>query len=227
MMVFYRKFFTVTVLISLPCLAWSQSHNNSKDELDTITVVAQKLINSSKKTPISISVLTGFDLERENIENIYESIMRIPNVYMVKAGNPSDAGFFTMRGTTPGMEGIQSVGFFIDGVYANTFDTELLDVDRIEVLRGPQATLYGRNTESGVINVITKDPEFSPEYKIGLSYGNYNRTQVTTVLGGSINDSEQFSYRAALKYLYGNGYFKRDYDGKNNVDNLNDFSGRF
>ncbi|WP_038946519.1 TonB-dependent receptor plug domain-containing protein, partial [Yersinia pestis] len=115
----------------------------------------------------------------------YESIMRIPNVYMVKAGNPSDAGFFTMRGTTPGMEGIQSVGFFIDGVYANTFDTELLDVDRIEVLRGPQATLYGRNTESGVINVITKDPEFSPEYKIGLSYGNYNRTQVTTVLGGS------------------------------------------
>ncbi len=51
MMVFYRKFFTVTVLISLPCLAWSQSHNNSKDELDTITVVAQKLINSSKKHP--------------------------------------------------------------------------------------------------------------------------------------------------------------------------------
>lgn len=50
MMVFYRKFFTVTVLISLPCLAWSQSHNNSKDELDTITVVAQKLINSSKNT---------------------------------------------------------------------------------------------------------------------------------------------------------------------------------
>ncbi|AIN14971.1 TonB-dependent receptor [Yersinia pseudotuberculosis] len=227
MMVFYRKYLTVTFLISLPCLAWSQSHNNSKDELDTITVVAQKINQQQQKTPISISVLTGFDLERENIENIYESIMRIPNVYMVKAGNPSDAGFFTMRGTTPGMEGIQSVGFFIDGVYANTFDTELLDVDRIEVLRGPQATLYGRNTESGVINVITKNPEFSPEYKIGLSYGNYNRTQVTTVLGGSINDSEQFSYRAALKYLYGNGYFKRDYDGKNNVDNLNDFSGRF
>ncbi len=140
--------------------------------------------------------------------------MRIPNVYMVKAGNPSDAGFLPCEVRPPGMEGIQSVGFFIDGVYANTFDTELLDVDRIEVLRGPQATLYGRNTESGVINVITKDPEFSPEYKIGLSYGNYNRTQVTTVLGGSINDSEQFSYRAALKYLYGNGYFKRDYDGK-------------
>ncbi|WP_032487135.1 hypothetical protein, partial [Yersinia pestis] len=68
MMVFYRKFFTVTVLISLPCLAWSQSHNNSKDELDTITVVAQKINQQQQKTPISISVLTGFDLERENIE---------------------------------------------------------------------------------------------------------------------------------------------------------------
>ncbi len=139
--------------------------------------------------------------------------MRIPNVYMVKAGNPSDAGFYHARyDPRNGRDSISR--FLIDGVYANTFDTELLDVDRIEVLRGPQATLYGRNTESGVINVITKDPEFSPEYKIGLSYGNYNRTQVTTVLGGSINDSEQFSYRAALKYLYGNGYFKRDYDGK-------------
>lgn len=105
MMVFYRKYLTVTFLISLPCLAWSQSHNNSKDELDTITVVAQKINQQQQKTPISISVLTGFDLERENIENIYESIMRIPNVYMVKAGNPSDAGFLPCEGRLPEWKG--------------------------------------------------------------------------------------------------------------------------
>nr|WP_275371095.1 hypothetical protein [Xenorhabdus bovienii] len=51
--------------------------------------------------------------------------MRIPNFYMVKAGNPSDAGFSSMRGITPGMEGEQSVGFFIDGVNTNTYDSEL------------------------------------------------------------------------------------------------------
>ncbi|MGJ0627034.1 TonB-dependent receptor [Xenorhabdus bovienii] len=227
MMIFNRDAVTLAALISIPFNSFAETNEkDQKIELDTITVTAQKIKTEQQKTPVSMSVLTDFDLERQNIENISEAIMRIPNFYMVKAGNPSDAGFFSMRGITPGMEGEQSVGFFIDGVNTNTYDSELLDIDKIEVLRGPQATLYGRNTEAGVVNVITKDPDFSPEYNFGLSYGTYNRTQANAILGGSINQSEDWAYRAALKYLYSDGYFKRDYDGKKNVDNNRDFSGR-
>ncbi len=238
-MIFHRAIiFVVLSMVSFMTVAKTDDESKSdqavaktKDKstsgaLDTVTVTAEKVASAQQKTPMSVSVLTDFDLERRKIENVHDAVSSMPNVYMIKAGNPSDAGFFTMRGITPAMEGEQAVGFFVDGVFSNSFDAELLDVDRVEVLRGPQATLYGRNSDAGVINIITKDPDTTPEYKFGLSYGSYNRTQVDAILGGSIANSNDWSYRTALKYLYSDGFFKRDWDGKSDIDNTSDFSGR-
>ncbi|KOY62858.1 ligand-gated channel [Photorhabdus heterorhabditis] len=206
----------------------SLANKNSKtDSLDTIVVTAEKVSADQQKTAIGMTVLSDFDVERKGIENFYEVVSEVPNLYMIKAGNPSDAGFISLRGVTPGMEGEQSVGFFTDGVYSHSFDTELLDIERIEVLRGPQATLYGRNTEAGVINIITKDPDPVTERKLGFSYGSYNRLQTTAILGGGIDEYGDWSYRTALRYLNSDGYFKRDYDNKKNINNVNDFNGRF
>ncbi|MCW1875093.1 TonB-dependent receptor [Erwinia sp. INIA-01] len=228
---FHRK----TIFVALSAASFmagaastdKKTDNETKPgELPTITVTAEKVAKGEQQTPISMYTLTDFDIERRKIDNIYDVSTYIPNFYMTKAGNTSDAGFFTIRGLTPGMEGEQAVGFFVDGVYSALFDAELLDVDRVEVLRGPQATLYGRNTEAGVLNVITKDPDTVPEYKVGLSYGSYNRTQADALAGGAIGDSEDWSYRTALKYVYGDGYFKRESDGAKDVDRIRDFYGR-
>ncbi|WP_435250419.1 TonB-dependent receptor plug domain-containing protein [Vibrio sp. nBUS_14] len=107
------------------------------DKLEVMVVTAGKVAEESQKSPISISVLSDYDVERAGIENTFDIVKRTPNVSMIKAGNPSDASFLSMRGITPTMEGSQSVLFLIDGVMYQTFDTELLDIERIEVLRGP------------------------------------------------------------------------------------------
>lgn len=196
------------------------------DKLEVMVVTAGKVAEESQKSPISISVLSDYDVERAGIENTFDIVKRTPNVSMIKAGNPSDASFLSMRGITPTMEGSQSVLFLIDGVMYQTFDTELLDVERIEVLRGPQGTLYGRNASSGVISIHTKDPDFFTEGSAGLTYGSYNQIKGNLISGGAIADSDEWAYRTAIQYSTDDGYFTRDYDGKDDVNNVKDFNGR-
>ncbi|MDO6500433.1 TonB-dependent receptor [Photobacterium sanguinicancri] len=196
------------------------------NQLETIVITAEKMTAESQKTPLSVSVLTDYEVERAGLENTFDIVKRTPNVSMIKAGNPSDASFLSMRGITPTMEGSQSVLFLIDGAMYQTFDTELLDVERIEVLRGPQGTLYGRNASSGVISIHTKDPDLFTEGSAGLTYGNYNQLKGTVISGGAIGNSDEWAYRTALQYSKNDGYFTRDYDNKDDVNKVKDFNGR-
>ncbi|OAN11337.1 hypothetical protein A3K86_20520 [Photobacterium jeanii] len=222
--------FTYTKLALAVCLSFSStisiSAENNNDQLETIVITAEKITAESQKTPLSVSVLSDYDVERAGIENTFDVVKRTPNVSMIKAGNPSDASFLSMRGITPTMEGSQSVLFLIDGAMYQTFDTELLDVERIEVLRGPQGTLYGRNASSGVISIHTKDPDLFTEGSAGLTYGNYNQLKGNIISGGAIGSSDEWAYRTALQYAKNDGYFTRDYDNKDDVNKVKDFNGR-
>ena len=89
--------------------------------------------------------------------------------------------------TNDGLE--NGVGFYIDNVYygrVGLSQFDLVDLDRIEVLRGPQGTLFGKNTTSGVINITSKTPSFSPEFSAEASYGNYNYVQLRASASGAI-----------------------------------------
>ncbi|MGF1876275.1 TonB-dependent receptor [Photobacterium frigidiphilum] len=202
------------------------AQSNDVTQLETMVVTAQKVEQDEQLIPISMSTFSDYDLERSGTENTYELINRSPNVSMIKAGNPSDGSFISMRGITPTMEGSQTVLFLIDNVPYQTFDTDLLDVERVEVLRGPQGTLYGRNASSGVISVITKDPEFYSEGSAGITYGNYNHIKGTLISGGAISNSDSWAYRTALQYTLNDGYFTRDQDGKDDINDVDDFNGR-
>ncbi len=150
-------------------------------ELDTITVSANKQEENVQDIPFSITVLSQTDLEDRKIESISNIVDYIPNISTFDWGM---GGFnnITSRGlSAPSFSWFTtSVGMYIDGIPALGsfgYTTNILDIERIEVLRGPQGTLYGKNTETGVINIITRKA------------GNKFRGKVT-IEGGSLLSAE-------------------------------------
>nr|WP_320191228.1 TonB-dependent receptor [uncultured Desulfobacter sp.] len=119
-----------------------------------ITVTAQKTEENLRDVPVSVSVLDDLALEDLEIKNLGDLYNYIPNVSKTNAGVPSVRGISSNTGSL-------AIGLYVDGVPATGtvgFMSMMNGVERVEVLRGPQGTLYGKNTLAGVINVITKKP---------------------------------------------------------------------
>lgn len=147
----------------------------SESQLSEVTVSAQKRDEQAQRVPISVSTLSAQQIEDDKIWNIKDITALVPNLY---SANPGDNRNVTsIRGiTTTSYD--PAVATYIDGVNQFGLDTymaQLLDVDRIEVLRGPQGTLYGRNATGGVINIITKQPTNETSGFAGVDFGNYNQ----------------------------------------------------
>lgn len=195
-------------------------------QLQPVTVTAEKMTSTDQDTPVSMTVVTGEDLERSAAKDTIDIVRQVPNMYMTKAGQHASVAFLSMRGVTPFMEAEQPVGFFVDGVHYRNVDMELLDIDRVEVLRGPQSTLYGRNTEAGAVTIITRDPEPHQEGQVSVGIGNYNRKTISGITGGPLG-SEDWSYRAAVQFLDSDGYFTREPDGADDVDDATNVNARF
>lgn len=215
----------ITSFLSANCFAESADVQSDDSQTYRLVVTAQKVEQDAQDVPVSLSIFTQEDLEKRNINRTYDLISQTPNLNMIKAGNPSDASFMSLRGITPTMEGSQTVLFLIDGVPYSTFDSDILDAERVEILRGPQGTLYGKNASSGVINVITQDPKYYREGSISLGLGNYGRKKSTIISNDAIND--EWAYRTALQYELNDGYFERNSDGADDIDNVENFNGRF
>jgi iron complex outermembrane receptor protein len=193
--------------------------------LRSITVTAEKVESLERDTAISMSVVSDETIEKTSTDTL-DLVQQVPNLHMIRAGHHSGASFFSMRGVTPFMEGEQPVGFFVDGIFQHTLDTQLMDVERVEVLRGSQATLYGRNTEAGAINVITRPAEPESEGELSATVGNYGERRAQAIVGGALG-SDELAYRAALRWQTNDGYFTQDGTGNNEVNDLNDINGRF
>ncbi|MFT4021582.1 MAG: TonB-dependent receptor [Acinetobacter sp.] len=151
----------------------SKSKQVNAAQLDTIVVTATRREQSLQKVPIAVSVVNGKDLEQKQ-KNALESIVsEIPSVNFRSGASNKDTSLF-VRGvgtvtTSPGVE--PSVSTVVDGVvYSRPGQAtlDLLDVDRIEVLRGPQGTLFGKNSTAGVVNIVTKPPTEKPSGFIDL-----------------------------------------------------------
>lgn len=194
-------------------------------QLKPISVTAEKVSSTDQETPVSMTVISGEDLERSAAAGTADVVRQVPNMHMTKAGQHASVAFLSMRGVTPFMEGEQPVGFFIDGVHRTNIDTEMLDIDRVEVLRGPQSTLYGRNTEAGAVNIVTRDPEPFEEGTVSLGVGNYARRTASAILGGPVGNRD-WSYRAAVQVLDTDGFFTRRPDGIRDVDDATDLNAR-
>ncbi|MEO9132306.1 MAG: TonB-dependent receptor plug domain-containing protein, partial [Sphingomonas sp.] len=149
-----------------------------------IVVTARRREERAQEVPLALSVVGGPEISRTGSFNVSRLQQLQPTLQFVSS-NPRNSAI-NIRGlgapfglTNDGIE--QGVGFYLDGVYvgragAATFD--FVDVDRVEILRGPQGTLYGKNTTAGAINVTTRPPSFTPEARFELSGGNYDFLQI-------------------------------------------------
>lgn len=181
-----------------------------------IVVTAQRQSESLQEVPIAVSAFTAEALESQQIENASDLQLTLPNVSFTKSNFTSSS--FTIRGI-----GDLCVGVSCDSATAihlnsaplfNTrlFETEYFDLERIEVLRGPQGTLFGRNATSGVVNVVSAKPDLSGFGAKGeFEYGNYNSIKAKGMINVPIGDT--IGLRVAGFYLNRDGYTDNLYDG--------------
>ncbi|HEX7852557.1 MAG TPA: TonB-dependent receptor [Sphingobium sp.] len=160
-----------------------------------IVVTARRREESLQSVPVALSVLDSKTLDATGAFNVNRLQQQLPSVQFFSS-NPRNSAI-NIRGlgapfglTNDGIE--QGVGFYVDQVYigrigASTLD--FVDVERVEVLRGPQGTLYGKNTTAGALNITTKKPSFSPEGQAEFSLGNYHFVQLKATVSGPITDN--------------------------------------
>ena len=151
--IFNRFIFAVSFLfISISLLA--------EPTLEEVVVSARKVDENLQDVPIAMSVFTSSDIEDAGIERPEDFIALTPNVVMANTVNVGDT-LVTIRGLTYTRDAESNFAFVVDGVLKtnpNAFNRELLDIAQIEVLKGPQGALYGRNATSGAILITTKAP---------------------------------------------------------------------
>lgn len=164
---------TGLILIFILTLIGSEALADKNCQVETLIVTAEKKEADVQKVPVSMNAFDSIDLENAGIDNTPEITRFIPNVYFKEA---TMENIIVVRGVSS-VDGstIGPVGVYIDDInYPLHFmhNIELLNVERIEMLRGPQGTLYGRNTESGVLNIVTRQPgnEFQGTIKGSLGY---------------------------------------------------------
>lgn len=168
----------------LPPLAKSEeAKTRGEYQSAQITVTAQKQEENLKDVPVSMTVMNGFDLEDRNIDGIWDLADHVPGLMNFDTGMSDIFSQPSMRGiTAPTSTFNTSVGLYIDGVPVLAgpgYTAGLLDIERVEVLRGPQGTLYGKNTEAGAINIISRQPDNDFRGKVGLEYGEDNKKLVS------------------------------------------------
>ncbi len=154
----------MSVLAGSPALAAGEPGDDDVIDggyqLPSIVVTAQKVAMDQQKVPSTMTTMTETDLQDRKIERVMDVAKYVPNMYVWQN---SIEKFITIRGVAPFNGSLYSpAGFYVDGAnypIHQMQDTDLMDIERIEVLKGPQGTLYGRNSESGVVNIITKKPD--------------------------------------------------------------------
>jgi len=174
--------------------------------LDEIVVTARKRDESFQDVPVTINVFTETLIKDAGIQRPADFIQMVPNMTLVETQNAGNA-FVVVRGISQARNSEPSVAVQVDGVLQTNpaeFNQELFDVEQIEVLKGPQGALYGRNAIGGAIIVTTRAPGDEFEAKVKAGYGNENSMRGQASISGPIG--ETLSYVASVNYYETDGF---------------------
>ena len=218
--------FFLVGLIFLPATeaaAQQSAVDNGDLVLEEIVVSARRREESMQEVPISIVAVTADDIEQLGIQTMGDLTQAVPNFSFQNRG--SILSNFGMRGIVTNISnvGVESgVAVYVDGVLIGrpeTYNTALRDVERVEVLRGPQGTLFGKNTIAGAVNIITPRPTADNSAEFRLEAGNYSRYEGGLVLNGALSDTVNGRISATIENQ--NGWIRNLNDGRkfNGEDN--------
>jgi len=199
----------------------------SATELEEIVVTARKRDESFRDVPMTVSVFTEQAIAAAGIQKPADFIARVPNMTLVETQNAGNA-FVVVRGVSQARNSEASVAVLVDGVLetnAAEFNKELFDISQIEVLKGPQGALYGRNAIGGAIIIRTKDPSDTLSGGLRLGWGNGDSTRIQASASGPVGDSSTLKFRASLSILNTDGFLDNVYLGEK-ADPAHDNSGR-
>ncbi|HKE96175.1 MAG TPA: TonB-dependent receptor [Povalibacter sp.] len=190
-------------LIALVALAstsaWSQdasidtSQPAAAPALEQVVVTARRREERSQDVPISLAAIRGEDLDRSRVYLASDIVQRVPNMQM-QFINPRQTAFSVRGlGNNPATEGLEtSVGLYLDGVYISRpgmLTSDLSDIEQVTVLRGPQGTLFGKNTTAGAVTITTRRPEQTFGGDIDLSMGRFGLRQERLSVTGPLSES--------------------------------------
>lgn len=203
-----------SVLIALQC---GQAFAQDNREIDEVVVTAQKRAQSLQEVPIAITAISGVDLEKSETNTITDLAETIPGFTVNENNRPATSTSIAIRGIgTAGndaaLEG--SVGVFLNGVYRPRSGMglgDLVDVDSVEILRGPQGTLFGKNTSAGAVVVKTKNPVIGEgEGFVEATFGNFGLQKYSAMLNAG---TEDFAVRVSGQLNSRDGYIEDSVTG--------------
>ncbi|MBB3957207.1 TonB-dependent receptor [Novosphingobium sediminicola] len=221
------------LVLAMPARAAAdEKDGGARPEAAEIVVTAQRRAQSVMDVPLAISALGGSGLTSKGVTNSVNLAQAVPNLQVSTnfgAAQPN----FSMRGISVANEynsnQVSPVGVYMDDVYLAARASHgmgLFDLDRVEVLRGPQGTLFGRNTTGGAINFITRAPKLEgTNGYLEAGYGNFNTFTAQGALETTLAQ-DQVGLRMAVNYVKGDGQFRNLYPGGVNPSSQDTLQGR-
>jgi len=211
----------LTALALGPAVAAHAQTAPASNAIQEVIVTATKTgATNLQKTPIAVDVVSGQDLSRDNIKNLKDLSQDAPSLVVTQNNvNPQ----FYVRGVGGFQGGESDVSIYMDGVYLSrvsvALQTDFNDLDRIEVVEGPQGTLFGRNATGGAINFISKAPSDHFTFNDTLQVGNYSELDNALAVSGPIADNMQASL--AISHVQHDGYLHNVDPGVGDIDAAN------
>jgi iron complex outermembrane receptor protein len=196
----------------------------AQEELEIISI-SRKRPESLQQVPIAVTALSAKDIETAGVQRPADFIALIPNISIVDSANVGETQV-SFRGIVSTRDAESTFAYVVDGVLMtnpNGFNEELLDISQIEVLKGPQGALYGRNAVSGAIIVTTKEPSEELEGSVKLGLGNNNSQRINGIISGGLSDNVRG--RLTLSSSTTDGHYSNVLTGADDsVDYLEDMS---
>ncbi len=193
-------------------------------KLDEIQIKSPKYNSNIFELPVTATMVPARTIEANRIQNLTDISGIVPNFFMPDYGSKLTSPVY-IRGVGNRIN-TPSVGLYVDNIpyfEKSAFNFELFDIERIEVLRGPQGTLYGRNAMGGLINIFTSNPGKERLTSVIADYGNYN--QITTQISHNQPISKSLSVLANVGQKHQDGFYTNHFNNEK-IDKLNSYSGR-
>ena len=223
------RFLAVPIAVTLAAGSAAAQDEREDGVLEEIVVFATKRAENILDVPVAVSALSGAQIEQAGIKDVWDLQQNVPSL-IVGRSQTSTTSNFSIRsiGSTSNNFGVESsVGLYVDGVYRSrqsSMINDLIDVEAVEVLRGPQGTLFGKNTAAGAISVRTVRPSQELDAFVDLTYGDFNLLKASAAANIPISDNVAF--RGTVFSTTRDGYVDDVYLGEDLYNDRDRFGAR-